>query len=69
MDGSRGPQAGSTRTLFSIAGASVFNPAIAPDGTRVAYTVTETDLDQDAYITQIWLLDVASGESIQLTRG
>jgi dipeptidyl aminopeptidase/acylaminoacyl peptidase len=42
---------------------------ISPDGGRVAYTVTEADFDQDAYVTQIWLADAASGESIQLTRG
>jgi dipeptidyl aminopeptidase/acylaminoacyl peptidase len=42
---------------------------ISPDGTRVAYTVTETDMDQDAYVTQVWLADVASGKAIQLTRG
>jgi len=42
---------------------------ICPDGTHVAYTVTETDMEQDAYVTQIWLADVATGKSIQLTRG
>ena len=42
---------------------------ISPDGTRVAYTITETDMDQDAYVTQIWLADAATGKSIQLTRG
>ena len=42
---------------------------ISPDGTRVAYTVTETDMEQDAYVTQIWLADAATGKSIQLTRG
>ncbi len=42
---------------------------ISPDGTKVAYTVTETDFDQDAYVTQLWLADVASGETFQLTRG
>jgi dipeptidyl aminopeptidase/acylaminoacyl peptidase len=42
---------------------------ISPDGTRVAYTVTETDFEQDAYVTQIWLADIATGESRQLTRG
>ena len=41
---------------------SLGGPRISPDGTRVAYTVTETDLEQDAYVTQIWLADVASGE-------
>jgi dipeptidyl aminopeptidase/acylaminoacyl peptidase len=42
---------------------------ISPDGTKVAYTVTETDFDQDAYITQIWLADVSTGQTLQLTRG
>ena len=42
---------------------------ISPDGTRVAYTVTETGFDEDAYVTQVWLADVATGKSIQLTRG
>ena len=41
---------------------------ISPDGTRVAYTVTETDMEQDAYVTQIWLADVATGRTLQLTR-
>ena len=48
---------------------SAGNPQISPDGRRVAYTIAETDFDQDAYVTQIWLADVASGETIQLTRG
>jgi len=42
---------------------------ISPDGTRVAFTVTETDMEQDAYVTQIWLADAASGKTVQLTRG
>ena len=42
---------------------------ISPDGTKVAYTVTETDFDQDAYVTHIWLADVATGQTLQLTRG
>jgi dipeptidyl aminopeptidase/acylaminoacyl peptidase len=45
------------------------SPEISPDGTRVAYTVTETDFDQDAFVTQIWLADVATGRTTQLTRG
>jgi dipeptidyl aminopeptidase/acylaminoacyl peptidase len=48
---------------------SAGSPRISPDGRRVVYTVTETDFDQDAYITQIWLADVASGQTVQLTRG
>ncbi len=48
---------------------SVGGARISPDGTRVAYAVTETDFDQDAYVTQIWLADAATGRAIQLTRG
>jgi len=48
---------------------SVGGARISPEGTRVAYTVTEADMDQDAYITQIWLADVATGRTLQLTRG
>ncbi len=42
---------------------------IAPDGKHVAYTVTSCDFKQDAFITQVWLADTASGKSIQITRG
>src|SRR5947207_3063007 len=42
---------------------------ISPDGKRIAYTVTFGDFKQDAFVTQIWLADAASGKSYQLTRG
>jgi dipeptidyl aminopeptidase/acylaminoacyl peptidase len=42
---------------------------ISPDGTHVAYGVTETDWTQDAYVTQIWLTNTATGKTRQLTRG
>ena len=42
---------------------------ISPDGKWVAYTVTETDFKQDAYVSQIWLAETATGRTIQLTRG
>jgi dipeptidyl aminopeptidase/acylaminoacyl peptidase len=42
---------------------------ISPDGKWVAYTVTETDFDQDAYVSHLWLADVASGKTFQVTRG
>jgi len=44
-------------------------PKISPNCARVAYTVTETDLKQDAYVTQIWLAEVESGRTFQLTQG
>jgi dipeptidyl aminopeptidase/acylaminoacyl peptidase len=42
---------------------------ISPDGSRVAYTVSETDFKQDAFVTQIWTAEVTSGRVFQLTRG
>ena len=51
-------------TIKSIGGAQV-----SPDGKLVAYTVTNADFKQDAFVTQIWLVEVGSGRNIQLTRG
>jgi len=42
---------------------------ISPDGKWVAYTVTETDFKQNAYVSHIWLADVTTGKTLQLTRG
>ena len=42
---------------------------ISPDGSRIAYTVNEANFKQDAFVSQIWLVDTASGAQIQLTRG
>src|SRR4051794_12059809 len=43
------------------------SPKIPPDGRPVAYTVGETNWDDNAYETKIWLADVATGGSRQLT--
>jgi len=51
-------------TLKSIGGAQ-----ISPDGKWVAYTVSYADFKQDAFITQIWMVNSDSGKSFQLTRG
>jgi dipeptidyl aminopeptidase/acylaminoacyl peptidase len=42
---------------------------ISPDGNWVAYTVTQADFEEDAYVTQIWIADAETGETFQLTRG
>ena len=42
---------------------------ISPDGKFVAYGVTETDWEQDAFVTHLWLAEVGSGRTWQLTRG
>jgi dipeptidyl aminopeptidase/acylaminoacyl peptidase len=48
------------------------SPAISPDGRWVAYTVRETNWDENAYETEIWLAATASGATAagrQLTNG
>ena len=42
---------------------------ISPDGKWVAYTVSETNFKADAYVTQIWVGESATGRTFQLTRG
>ena len=51
-------------TIKSIGGAQ-----ISPAGKLVTYTVTNADFKQDAFVTQIWLVEVGAGRNIQLTRG
>jgi dipeptidyl aminopeptidase/acylaminoacyl peptidase len=41
--------------------------AISPSGQWVAYTVRDTNWDENAYHTEIWLADAKSGEVRQLT--
>jgi dipeptidyl aminopeptidase/acylaminoacyl peptidase len=43
------------------------SPEISPDGRWVAYTVRDTNWDDNAYETEIWLADVATGAVRQLT--
>ena len=42
-------------------------PAISPDGRHVAFIIRETNWDENAYETELWLADVASGPPRQLT--
>jgi len=67
-----GPAAQSTRVptiddLLSVT--SVGGVQISPDGKWVAYTVTETDFAQDAYVSHLWLANPATGRRFQVTRG
>jgi len=45
----------------------VGSPAISPDGQQVAYTIRETNWDENAYETEIWIADAATGQSRQIT--
>ena len=48
---------------------SVNSPMISPDGRFVAYRMNETDWKDNEFISQIWLVNLATGASFQLTRG
>src|SRR3989449_7301381 len=48
---------------------SVGNPQLSPDGRWVAYTVTDQSLKDNRGTTRIWLAEVASGPTRQLTAG
>jgi Tol biopolymer transport system component len=63
-DGKRAPTIDDLLNVRSIAGVR-----ISPDGKWIAYGVSSTDFKQDAFVTQMWLVDTSSGRSFQLTRG
>ncbi|MDQ3418413.1 MAG: S9 family peptidase, partial [Acidobacteriota bacterium] len=49
---------------------SVGASRISPDGRWVAYTVTQANFKEDAFVTQIWVASTsAPGPNVQLTRG
>jgi dipeptidyl aminopeptidase/acylaminoacyl peptidase len=45
----------------------VSSPALSPDEKKVAYVIRTTDLDSDRGRTDIWLTDLESKQSLQLT--
>jgi dipeptidyl aminopeptidase/acylaminoacyl peptidase len=51
-------------SMKSVAGAQ-----ISPDGRYVAYSVTQTNWDDNDFVSQIWIAVTATGERYQLTSG
>jgi dipeptidyl aminopeptidase/acylaminoacyl peptidase len=47
---------------------SISGQQISPDGRYVAYRVRETDWEDNLYVRQLWIVNVATGASFQLTR-
>ena len=45
------------------------SPVISPDGKWVAYTIRETNWEENTYETEIWLADAQTGATRQLTNG
>src|SRR5258708_37299021 len=58
-------QAPSIEQSLSLKSAS--NPKISPDGRRLTYEVQEADWKENAFKTEIYLADVATGQQFQLT--
>src|SRR5438128_11512839 len=51
---------------------AVSAPRISPDGTRVAYTVSETKMEKDKEwknVTEVWVVATTGGKPRQYTRG
>lgn len=48
---------------------TIGSSTISPDGRYVAYTESEADMEQNAFVTQIHVAEVATGRRWQLTRG
>src|SRR5947209_2131643 len=42
---------------------------LSPDGSRVAFTLSEIDAEQDGYRTSIWVAPTQGGGPMQFTRG
>ncbi|MBC8223572.1 S9 family peptidase [Candidatus Bathyarchaeota archaeon] len=53
--------------LFPMA--PVGDPQISPDGSRVLFTYSEVNMEEDRYDTQIWLLDLEAKKPVQFTSG
>ena len=63
-----GQSSGATPTIDQLISLKrVGSPAISPNGQWVAYTVRDTNWDDNNYHTEIWLADVKSGDVRQLT--
>jgi dipeptidyl aminopeptidase/acylaminoacyl peptidase len=63
QSGSRVPTIDNLLSLSAVG-----SPVIAPDGQRVAYLMTSTDWVQDAFVAQLWVHDLKTARSQQLTR-
>src|SRR5260370_23028541 len=63
------PQAASTTPTIdqSLEWKTAFNPKISPDGKRVVYEVQKANWEDNAFDRNLWIVDVTTGESHQLT--
>jgi dipeptidyl aminopeptidase/acylaminoacyl peptidase len=60
--------ASSTPTIDqSLEWKAAFNPKISPDGMRVVYELQKTNWEENAFERNLWIADIAAGESHALT--
>ncbi len=52
-----------------IALPTIGSAVISPDGRYVAYLRSETNLETDAFVAQVWLVDTTASRAVQMTRG
>ena len=53
----------------SLSRTSIRAPAVSPDGSSVAYLQRETNWTENEFVWQLWLVNSATGRTVQLTRG
>jgi dipeptidyl aminopeptidase/acylaminoacyl peptidase len=63
--GAQGPASPSIDDVIGLKRAGA--PALSPDGRLVAFTIRETNWDENAYETEIWVAESSGGEPRQLT--
>ena len=62
------PAASTTPTIDqSLEWKTAFNPKISPDGKRVVYEVQKANWEDNAFDRNLWIVDIATGESHALT--
>jgi dipeptidyl aminopeptidase/acylaminoacyl peptidase len=59
------PQSPSIDDLINLK--RVASPAISPSGQQAAFTIRETNWDDNSYETEIWIGDAATGQARQVT--
>jgi dipeptidyl aminopeptidase/acylaminoacyl peptidase len=67
--GKTAPAAASTTPTIdqSLEWKSAYNPKISPDGKRVVHEVQKANWEENAFERNLWIVDVATGESHALT--
>ncbi|TRO47476.1 S9 family peptidase, partial [Candidatus Bathyarchaeota archaeon] len=52
-----------------VPGQPVGDPQVSPDGSKVLFTYSQVNMDEDKYDTHIWLLDLSKRRPVQFTHG